>query len=191
MVFCRLFNSAIQSARLRAAWIAVWMVGMSTPLKAEDPSFVAVAKSYLSRAMKSISDRFGDDSAKGGPKAKDPDQVARQAVLDDLLGSIFLEEKGYRFTQSRWGARPIPYQIDELEVIELPAGTLNGADTAEGIDQRISYELKTTAFRLYEESKGWGEWIKGTPPHLTSVTLVRQNGGWKVSASPARAYSLK
>ena len=191
MGFCRISSSAIHHARIHVAWMAVWMVSMATNLKAEDPSFVAVAKSYLSRAMKSISDRFGDEGGTADPKTKDPDQVARQAVLDTLLGSIFLEEKGYRFTQSRWGAKPIPYQIDGLEVTELATGTLNGADEAEGIDSRITYELKTTTFRLYDESKGWGEWIKGTPPHLTSVTLVRQNGIWKVSISPARAYSLK
>ncbi len=78
MPFCR-HSSSITIFRVFAAVASLLVLSPTTPLKAEGPGFVAVAKSYLSRAMKSISDRFGDDSAKGGPKAKDPDQVAKMA----------------------------------------------------------------------------------------------------------------
>lgn len=183
-------SSPSLSIRVLTVLAAGLMAHLPGGLSAEDPSFLTIARSYFDRAVASISTRFGseDDSH---PKAGDADSIAKDAALDQVIRSIFLEEKGYHFTQSRWGAKPVPYQIDGFSVTEFPDGTLNTTDHKEGIDQRVTYELKVKAFRLYDEVAGWGKWNKGNPPHLDNVTLVRQDGVWKVAISPARSYSLK
>jgi hypothetical protein len=171
--------------------VALFLGVSFTPatLRAEDPSFIALAKSYLDRALKSVSQYLEEPTAQA-PKS-DPDEIARRAVLEQVLRKIFLIEKGYHFTQSRWGAQPVPYQIDGLTTVELPGSPLNSSDYSAGIDRRITYDIEVKAFRTFSEIGGWGKWQKGKPPHLEGITLVRQSGTWKVSVAPTSAYSIR
>lgn len=180
--------------RFSARWLAVGLA-LSLSLapgavRAEDPGIVASVKSYLGQALKAASAYLESEPAPEAAKA-DPDEIARRAELDQLVRSIFLAEKGYHFTQSRWGAQPVPYQIEGLTTVELPGGAPNSADYKAGIDRRVTYEFEAKSFRTYTDLEGWGKWQKGKPPHLEGVTLVRQNGMWKVSVSPSSAYALR
>ena len=73
----------------------------------------------------------------------------------------------------------------------MPEGTIGPADRSRGIDRRISYEFRCRNHRTFKEPKGWGAWKPGAPPHLESLTLIREHGVWKVSVSPVWAYSLR
>jgi len=186
-----LFRSSFTGfqATLLATVLFAGLLFSPVSLRAEDPTFVALAKSYLDRALKSVSKYLEESPAEG--KKSDPDEIARRTELDQVMRKIFLAEKGYHFTQSRWGAQPVPYQVDGLTTEELPGGSLNGGDHKSGIDRRVTYEFEAKAFRLYNDVEGWGKWQKGKPPQLEGITMVRQNGEWKVSVSPTSAYSIK
>jgi hypothetical protein len=160
---------------------------------ADGPSLTSIAKGYLGKAITSAKGLgAGSSEAKGkSASASDPDAAAREAVLAKARDSIFLEKDGYHFTQSKWGASPAPYQIDGLELVLLPEGSLGASDLAAGIDRRVGYEIRCRAHRVFKEPKGWGEWRKSSPPHLEGFTLVREQGVWKVSVSPSWAYSLR
>lgn len=179
------------SARLTVVGLILFLFLNVEPLRAENPGFVASVKSYLGSALKSAAEYFESDAATPEAAKADPDEIARRAELDLVVKSIFLAEKGYHFTQSRWGAQPVPYQIEGLTTAELPGGALNSTDNRTGIDRRITYEFEAKSFRTYTDPQGWGKWQKGKPPHLEGVTLVRHNGMWKVAISPASSYSLK
>lgn len=178
------------SARLLVAGLALSFSLASDVARAEDPGIIASVKSYLGQALRTASEYLESEPAPVAAKV-DPDEIARRAELDQVVRSIFLAEKGYHFTQSRWGAQPIPYQIEGLTTVELPGSSLNSTDYKVGIDRRVTYEFEAKSFRTYTDLEGWGKWQKGKPPHLDGVTLVRQNGMWKVSVSPSSAYALK
>lgn len=178
------------SARLLVAGLVLSFSLTPDSVRAEDSGIVASVKSYLGQALKAASEYLESEPAPQAAKA-DPDEIARRAELDQVVRSIFLAEKGYHFTQSRWGAQPVPYQIEGLTTAELPGGALNAADYKAGIDRRITYEFEAKSFRTHTDLEGWGKWQKGKPPHLEGITLVRQNGMWKVAVSPSSAYALR
>ena len=158
----------------------------------EDESFTSIAKSYFEKAVGAAKGLFKDEEIEEeGTPAVDPDEVALEAALAEAKGAILHSEGGSHFTQSRWGATPTPYQIEGLELTPLAEGTLNESDASVGIDRRLTYEFSAANWRKFHPQAGWGRWTKGVPPHLESLTLVRQNGLWKVSVSPLWAYSLK
>ncbi|MEQ1842848.1 MAG: hypothetical protein ABL994_20810 [Verrucomicrobiales bacterium] len=181
----------VVTCRLVAVWALFGLIQSTVTLKAEDASFFSVAMSYIDRTMKSLSVKFSPAENATSAPAVDSESLAKRAALDILMKKMFLREKGYHFTQSRWGATPIPYQIEEMQAVELDSISLNGADRASGIDQRVTFEIRVKQYRQFDQKSGWGEWIKGNPPHLDSFTLVHQSGAWKVSVSPAWAYSLR
>lgn len=162
------------------------------PARGDDKSIASVAKSYLEKAIASAKGLVSNEEAEepAGEPASTQDE-SEIAVLGEAVKRIFLKEGGYHFTQSRWGAKPQPYQIEGLEVYPLDAVPSNDLDTAEGIDRRISYEFRAKAHRVFDAEIGWGRWRPGTPPHLGNITLVRQNGQWKVSVTPEWAYTVK
>ena len=172
----------------------------SPPLRAEETaeeitekeSFASVARSFFDKAVGATKSLFKEEEVEEDTTpAVDPDELAREAALATAKEAIVLAEGGYHFTQSRWGAIPTPHQIDGLELIPLSEGTLNETDIAAGIDRRATYEFRATNWRKFHEQTGWGRWTKGVPPHLESITLVREKGAWKVAVSPLWAYSLK
>lgn len=112
-------------------------------------------------------------------------------VLQACLESIFHESAGYHFSQSTWGARPVPYQFRGLEIIGPKELTLNGADRARSIERRLNFELYIEAFRTYDKKDGWGAWDVGPAPNLETITLVLHARTWKVASSPQQSYSLK
>lgn len=177
--------------RLLARWVLLLFLYFPGFLRAEDSSFFSVAMSYIDRTVHSLSSRFGGVEKEETTAPTNPDDIARRAALDGLMRSIFLQEKGRHFTQSKWGAKSIPYQMEGIQTILLDEVPLNESDRAAGIEKRVTFEIKVREFRQYDERAGWGPWVKGNPPHLDSVTLIRQGGVWKVSVSPLWAYSLK
>lgn len=114
-----------------------------------------------------------------------------EPVLTACLEAIFFENGGHHFSQSKWGARPVPYQFRGLEVIGPEEMPLNGADRARGIERRLNFELYVEAFRTYDKADGWGAWNVGVAPNLDNITLVLHAGTWKVASSPRQSYSLK
>lgn len=190
MEIIRLSTSA-SLCRLLAVGVMLGSVSCPLPLRAEDSSFFSVAMSYVNRAVQSLSTRLGGEEKANAPTATDPEDIAKRAALDGLMQTMFLQEKGCHFTQSKWGAKSTPYQMEGIQMVKLDEGSVNDGDRSDGIDQRITFEIKVREYRQYDETDGWGSWVKGNPPHLDSVTLVRQSGVWKVSVSPLWAYSLK
>lgn len=182
------------TCRLFAVPVLLVMVASPLDLRSEDSSFFSVAMSYIDKTVASLSTRLSGEAKEKTEKttvATDPEDIAIRAALDGLMRTMFLEEKGRHFTQSKWGAKSTPYQMAGIQTIKLDESSLNESDRAAGIEKRVTFEIKVREFRQYEEKVGWGSWTKGNPPHLDSVTLVRQSGSWKVSVSPLWAYSLK
>ncbi len=182
------------SARISARLVLLLVLGwgwLGQPVRGDDQSFASVAKSYLERAVGTAKNLFGGKKEASPPANVDPDEAAREKALADAKAAIFYEKDGSCFTQSRWGASPAPYQIGGLQFVAIPESIANAADGVSGIDRRITYQIRAARFRVYEASKGWGPWQNGAPPHLDSITLVRERGVWKVSVSPLWAYSLR
>lgn len=187
----------VSPAVLRALrWSVVALVleisGVPSPLRAED-SLASVAKSYFDKAIDAAKAMISGEEAEEGSVEiiVDPDEVAREEALAAGKAAIFLTEGNYDFTQSRWGAKPTPYQLEGLELVPLDEAPLSAGDEAAGIDRRLTYEFRANTHRRFHEQTGWGRWTKGVPPHLDSITLVREKGVWKVASSPVWAYSLK
>lgn len=163
----------------------------------EDDSIASVAKSYFDKAVKSVTGRLGkgQDEDPSGTEAEGEaapaEEAAKLAVLSEAVKRIFHKEDDYHFTQSHWGAKSQPYQIEGLEVYPLDDAPTPPLDSQEGIEQQLTYEFRAKAHRLFDSEIGWGRWREGIPPHLGPITLVRQNGAWKVSVSPEWAYAVK
>jgi hypothetical protein len=172
--------------------LVLGMGGIFSPLLAED-SLASVARSYFDKAIDAAKAMIsGEESGEESTEIiVDPDEVAREEALAVGKAAIFLTEGNYDFTQSRWGAKPTPYQLEGLKLVPLEESPLSAGDEAAGIDRRLTYEFLANTHRRFHEQTGWGRWTKGVPPHLDSITLVREKGVWKVASSPAWAYSLK
>lgn len=181
-----------RALRWSVAAMVLGMGGIPSPLRAED-SLASVAKSYFEKAIDAAKAMVsGEESEEGAVEIiVDPDEVAREAALAAGKAAIFLTEGNYDFTQSRWGAKPTPYQLEGLELVALDEAPLSAGDEAAGIDRRLTYEFRANTHRRFHEQTGWGRWTKGVPPHLDGITLVREKGVWKVASSPVWAYSLK
>ena len=117
--------------------------------------------------------------------------IAYADVRDKCFNSMFLKKSGYHFSQSRWGAEPVPYQFRGLELVGPKPVPVNEADGRNGIDRRIQYEFVLDSYRRYIKGKGWETWQFNRPPSLTEIILLRQDGEWKIASAPTAAYSLK
>ena len=119
----------------------------------------------------------------------DPDQ---KAARDALMKKMFYQKGGSYFTQSRWGAKPIPYELRDFEMLPPKSLPLSQADQLNGIDKRVSCEIHVRAYRVYDPAtKKWGEWNPENPPELNSITMVRSEGDWKTVKDPTRNYAVK
>lgn len=118
-------------------------------------------------------------------------EIAYASIRDACFNSMFLEKSGFFFSQSRWGAEPVPYQFRGLEMIGPKSMQRNQADQANGIDKRVRYEFTVEAYRRYVEGEGWESWQFGTPPGLTGITLLRKDGEWQISSAPTESYSIR
>lgn len=113
------------------------------------------------------------------------------AARNELLRKMFLRKGTSYFTQSRWGAKPVPYELRDFQLLgpnELPVTT---ADRNSGIDKKISYEIDVQAYRVFDSDNGWGEWNPDNPPQLENITMVRKEGEWKTVSDPTRRYALR
>lgn len=162
----------------------------TSSFSAESEGIVALTRSYCEKIISSLRERFAPEETTSIP-APDSEKMAKQAVLDRYLKSIFLAEKGYYFTQSQWGAKPIPYQLDRLEVSENEGKDAVPENDSVGIEARATFAFKAKAYRIFDEVKGWGPWEPGLPPNLETVSLVKLNGDWQVFNSPRESYSLR
>jgi hypothetical protein len=156
-------------------------------------SFASIARSYFDKALDAAKAMVKSGESRGDNAAisDDPEEAALESALAAGKSEIFLTKGGYEFTQSRWGAQPTPYQLEGLELVPLPESPVNGGDQSSGIDRRLTYEFRARNHRRFYDQTGWGRWTPGVPPHLDTITLVRENGIWKVASSPLWAYSLK
>lgn len=185
-----LARGPISRASLGALVLASFLSASTLP--AED-SLASLTKSFFEKAIASAKEIVTGEKAEGPEEAaegENPEETARENAVSKARDAIFLEEGGYHFTQSRWGAKPMPYQVEGLEMVPLGEATLTAGDEAAGIDQRLTYAFQATRHRRFHEQTGWGRWIEGAPPHLDHLVLVRENGLWKVVSSPTWAYSL-
>lgn len=163
----------------------------SSALRGGDWSLAQVAKDYVGKALGSAKGWFRRGGEAEAPPTTSPDDLSRERALMEARKAIFFEKDGACFTQSRWGGTSAPYQLEGLVFVELPDSPSNAGDPGAGIDRRVTYEIRVSRHRIYEEPAGWGAWQNGSPPHLDSITLVRRDGQWEVSVSPVWAYSLQ
>lgn len=173
-------------------WVAVLTMAEAERLPAEE-SVVSKAKGFFEKA---ISAAKGAVSKEGmadseGESEGETEEDAQSRVLREAAGLIFHEEGGFHFTQSRWGASPTPFQLEGLEFVPLEETPTNIADARNGIDRRVTYEIRVKQFRRFHEQTGWGRWTPGLPPHLETFVLIRENGVWKAAVTPGWAYSIK
>lgn len=166
--------------------------GVPSSLRAED-SLASMAKTYFQKAVDAAKSAISGEAVvdESAEAAVDADQIALEAALTVGKAEIFLTEGPYAFTQSRWGSKPTPYQLEELELVPLEETALTAGDEAAGIDRRVTYDFRAKNHRRFHEQTGWGRWVPGLPPHFEPITLVREKGIWKVASSPSWAYSLK
>lgn len=192
IVIPRVSPAVLRALRWSVLALALGPGGILSPLRAED-SLASVAKTYFEKAIDAAKSMIsGEESEEESAEiVVDPDEVAREAALAAGKAAIFFTEGNYDFTQSRWGAKPTPYQIEGLELVPLEEAPLTAGDEAAGIDRRLTYEFRAKTHRRFHEQTGWGRWTNGVPPHLDSIILVREKGVWKVASSPVWAYSLK
>ncbi len=183
-------SSSITIFRVFAAVASLLVLSPTSSLRAEGEGFVALTLSYCEKIISSLRERFVP-SGTTLSSASESEKMAKRAVLDRYLKSIFLEEKGYFFTQSQWGAKPIPYQLDRLEVSENEETSGTPEDARVGIEARVTFTFKAKAYRIFDAVKGWGKWEPGLPPNLENVSLVKQNGDWQVSLPSRESYSLR
>lgn len=119
------------------------------------------------------------------------DEMKQFAVRDAYLKRIFLNKNGQWFTRYNRGIIQIPYQLSGFQLIGPDSATLSEEDVANGIEKRTDYLFLIHSFRTFSKSAGWSAWTPGNPPKLTGMTMVRQNGEWKVEDSDELMYSVK
>ncbi|MEM7700208.1 MAG: hypothetical protein AAF236_17580 [Verrucomicrobiota bacterium] len=137
-----------------------------------------------------VTSRLGDLNLPSLPKSTEPVAKDDQGLaLDACMKSLFLNRGGYHFSVSKWGARPVPYQFEGLELIGPRSVSLNDADRRNGIDKRVDYAIHVDAYRQFSTDEGWGDWRFNQPPNLANISLMRQDGEWKVASSPKKSYS--
>ncbi len=158
-------------------------IGSTTKLTVEKARFAVEEQLHKLKVLDKLSGLF-DKAPKKGPA---DDQLS---IRDACLEAMFFEQADAHFSQSRWGAIPMPYQFMGLEVTGPEPLPLSEADSGNGIDERVYYQIHVESYRSFEEGTGWSEWKFDQPPKLDGLTLIRQNGHWKVSTGANRAYSI-
>lgn len=118
-------------------------------------------------------------------------EFAYTHLRDETFQSMFMKKSGFHFTQSRWGAELVPYQFRGLELVGPKSVPVNDSDVKNGIDRRLRFEFVLDSYRRYDRQKGWQSWQFGNPPSLSEISLLRQNGEWKVASAPTSAYSIR
>ena len=119
-------------------------------------------------------------------------ESAQKKAQDALMKKMFFQKGGSHFTQSRWGAKPIPYELRDLELLPPRNLPLTQADQRDGIDKRITCEIRVRAYRVYDVNrKKWGAWNPTNPPELKALTMVRREGLWKPVEDPTRNYAVR
>jgi len=176
-------------------------LGVVNLTKKPNESLISATKGAMFTMADNVSKQFGLEKLmvklkdyapvlKGSPPTtpQDPEQAA---ATEDLLGKMFLDRDGSYFTQSQWGAKPVPYELRDFELVGPNPLALTEADRMNGTDQRVSYAFRVSAYRIYDTEKGWCDWILKNPPQLDGITMVRQEGMWKVVSDPSRLFALK
>lgn len=130
-------------------------------------------------------------SKKRDVSSKSESEFDYARVRDQCFNSMFLKKSGYHFSQSRWGAEPVLYQFRGLELVGPKPVPVNDADAKNGIDRRIRFEFVLDSYRRFNKGKGWEAWQFQNPPSLSEISLLRQNGEWKVASAPTSSYSLR
>ena len=110
-------------------------------------------------------------------------------MKDACLKSMFVEKNGDHFSQSRWGATPVPYQFRGLELQGPDSANVDESDKSQGIDKRVTFTFELASYRTFEDDQ-WSEWNFSSPPRLDKLTMVRQDGLWKVTSGANSAYSI-
>ena len=124
----------------------VYTIGKESRIGAWTTSRVEKARVDVAGRLDSFRDR--------GESA--PETLPYAPVMRERIESIFYEKEGFHFSQSRWGARPMPYQFRKLELVGPHPVALSAADRQAGIDERIHYGFSVEAYRVYDEDSGWG-----------------------------------
>lgn len=107
------------------------------------------------------------------------------------MSNVILFKEDSAFTQKIAGERNIPYELKDFEYIgprELP---LTKFEKNKGLERKLLFSIKTSAWRTYNTNDGWSEWRLGRPLLLGGITLHQRSGKWKVVASPATYYTAK
>ena len=115
-----------------------------------------------------------------------------QQLLKACMDAMFVEKDGFYFSQSRWGGAPVPYQFRGLELEGPKKIPPNAGDLRRGIDIRVRYVFKVASYRRYNSEKDeWEEWKFDDPPNLTEMIFARQDGSWRIAASPHKSYAVQ
>lgn len=163
-------------------------------LKDSDKTLRAATKDAVYSTVENISMTF--EKRIGNSLASDEGHTseeapAQAAARNELLRKMFLRKGESYFTQSRWGAKPIPYELRDFQLLgpnELP---VTATDRNSGIDKKISYKIDVRAYRVFDSENGWGEWNPENPPQLDGITMVRKDGEWNTISDPTRRYALR
>jgi hypothetical protein len=169
--------------------------------KKPDESLIEATTEAITSTAENVSKQLGLEELiaklkESAPAATEPSASSspdpeHAAATDALLGKMFLHRGDSYFTQSQWGAKPVPYELRDFELVGPKTLQLTEADRINGIDQRVSYGIKVRAYRVYDTGKGWSAWNLKNPPQLDGITLVRQEGLWKIVSDPSRLYALQ
>ena len=111
-------------------------------------------------------------------------------VVDDLMSEMLVQENGEWFSQFLGSGIPVPIQFKEFQLRGPFAQPLTEKDKANGVQQKITYNLKSISHRHYRKPHGWGPWQAGNPIYFTGITVVKKAGQWEIDDSPSKNYSL-
>ncbi len=168
-----------------------YTIGADSTLGSTTHIIVEKASSALEARMESLnlSSKLKEAKFLSFLTRESNDDNDHAGVRDACIKSMFFIQSGDHFSQSRWGAQPVPYQFKGLEIGKAETLPLSEIDAMNHIDERLFCPINVETYRFYT-SDGWSPWKFDPPPKLDGITLIHQEGIWKIGVGANRAYSV-
>lgn len=172
----------------------VGVVGGIQLTKQPDETLRSATKDAVLSTVTKVSRQIGvkiEHSEPNSGKNVESEDASQAAARDALLRKMFLHKGDSFFTQSRWGAQPVPYELRDFQLLGPHELSITTADRNSGIDKKINYEISVRAYRVFDGENGWTDWTPENPPRLEGITMVRKDGKWATISDPTRLYALR
>lgn len=156
----------------------------------DDEDIEPAAEVITEPRQKETSEASSDPGTESEEADPTKDAIQQFALQDAFLRNAFVNKNGQWFTRYNRGVVKIPYQLSGFQLIGPDEADITEADAKNGIDRRADYLFLIHSFRTYSKGTGWSSWTPGNPPKLTGMSMVRQNGEWKIENTEDFLYSV-